>query len=1208
VRRDGRDPWARYGSALLARRRLDDAGEVSHLVALVAGAPAHPLALVAARRLGDLAELSPPLARAVEAGLAPVQERLRGVASARARSARTAAAVALGDPGRAETLRAENGLVRSWTLAGPFGALHALQIDERFAPEEGTIPASTPGPAGLPAVPPRAVPCPDGVLALEGEPPGGDIFYLAADATLTRGGEYLLTVAGTTTLRAFVDGAPAVDRRAYAGFPPLAQVVALELGPGLHRLIVKLGRGDAHAQVGVALSRADGAPSDASFVPAPPGIGGPSVREGRLPGALARPRDLAGILEREAGPEVARLAAARDAVEVDREASKALLEEALARARSSAALLVARAEARLEDPTLSERIAGARAEADLERAFAGDPGDASARIARAEMARVADRHDEAAGLLDGLGEEEAARPKALLARAQLARARDLAERAESLAEEARRVGGDCAALDLLLDLASRRDALARQDELVSALSRCPHGPERLVEHRRRRGDLAGALAAANAVVRGAPARVSARLARASLLAAGGDPRAAAEDLADLARTWPRDARVEKRRAEYLEWAGDASGARAARERALLLDGGDLALRRALSMEEGKEPLDEFAEDGGRAIAAYRAARPGYATSSVAVLDLAAVEAHPGGAYTERVHMVVEARDERAVDQVGEVAVPDGAELLLVRTVKQDGRVLEPEEPLGSKRTLSLPGLEPGDFAEWEWLRSVPARGAAIQGFTAEPFFFRGPMPLWRSTYTAVAAPGLDLEADGHHMPAPGRRLEGGRAVIRVLREDVAPLVPEPNGPTEAEHLPFVQVGAGASRDALALALADSMLEAFRPSLEVRALAAEVAGLPVPPTANGDLDDRGTTGRSSPAEEALARAAYRRVNQLVLGQGGSFGEPAGSILSRGRGSRTVLLKSLLDALGVKSRVALLRDFTRDPAPYRFPRPDHYRHAVLRIEAGGRVLWLDPSTRGAPFGTLPGPLCGVEALVLPAPGEAVVVATTPTVQGDERHVTRLLVALEADGGATMTGSEEYRGHDAAALRASLSQLDVSSRRQAVERALSRSLPAPELLDLKFEGEDDLEAPLLLRWSVRVARWARVEDGRATVDSPLFPAQLASRFLQRATRETALLVPADERNALELTIELPSGWTAVPGPAAEVRTPFGVYRRTERAEPGRLVREDGFELLRARVTPAQYPSFAQFASAVDAAQDAPMVFHLATPGEKAPSRPGA
>jgi tetratricopeptide (TPR) repeat protein len=582
ARRDPRDPWAHFGAALLARRRLDDAAEVKELVLLVDGAPSHPLAPAAARRLGELAGLAPPLALAVESGLAPVQGRLAGLAALRVRSARATAAAALGDRERAEALRAEIGAVTAWTLVGPFGALHALEIDTRFAPEEGTLPESTAAPAGLPPVPARAIPCPDGTLSLEGEPASGDIFYLAAEATLARGGEYLLTVGGTTTLRAFVDGAPVVERRAYAAFPPLAQVASIALAPGRHRLLLKIGRGEARARLGVSLARADGGAADATFAPAAAALPGAAVREGRLRPVVNLAPDLVPRLEREMGPELARLVAARDGLENDREGVKALLEEALARAPDSAALLAVRAEVRREDPTLSERIARARAEADLEKALASDPGDAAARLERAELAQSGGRLDDAVAVLDGLAEADGARPRALLTRARLARARGLAEPAERLADEARRVGGDCAALDFLLDLATRRDALGRQDELAASLGRCPVGRERLAQHRRRRGDLAGALAAASEVVRAAPSRVDARLVRASLLAAGGDPRAAAEDLADLARIWPRDARIEKGRAEYLESAGDTAGARAARERALLLDSADLAPGRARS--------------------------------------------------------------------------------------------------------------------------------------------------------------------------------------------------------------------------------------------------------------------------------------------------------------------------------------------------------------------------------------------------------------------------------------------------------------------------------------------------------------------------------------------------------------------------------------------------------------------------------------------------
>jgi hypothetical protein len=353
-------------------------------------------------------------------------------------------------------------------------------------------------------------------------------------------------------------------------------------------------------------------------------------------------------------------------------------------------------------------------------------------------------------------------------------------------------------------------------------------------------------------------------------------------------------------------------------------------------------------------------------------------------------------------------------------------------------------------------------------------------------------------------------------------------------------------------------------------------------------------------------EALVRAAYRRVNELVAGSGGALSEPAGSILSRGRGNRTGLLEALLLELGVKARVALARDFTRDPAPYRFPRPDLAGYAILKVELAGRVYWLDPTNRHTPFGALPGPLRGVEALVLPEPGERVEVARTPVPAEDERRRVRLRVEVGPDGDASVDGSEEFRGFEAAVLRDSLQRLDSQLRRQGAEQALSGSFRSPTLLDLAVDGEG-ADGPLTIRWRARVERWARSEDGRAVVDAPLFPARLGARFAQGARRELPLLVADDERLGLELSVALPAGWKARPAAPVEVTSPFGHYRRVERVESGRLLREDRYELLRGRVEPGRYPSFAAFAAAVDAAQAEPMVFDRATRGEAKPAVPG-
>lgn len=1176
VERDGRDPWARLGASLAAQRVLDEEAEASHLLALVAGAPRHPLAPVAARRLGELAGRSPALATSVERGLSGLlaEGRLEGFAAYRARAACAAAADGRGDLTRGAALRRENGAVQQWTLLGPVGALAGLELDRPFPPEAGAFPSRLDGPPGSPPVEARPLSVPDGLAVLEGEPAGADIWYLASEVRVARGGSYLVAVGATASFRAWLDGEPLAERRAFAGYPPGAWMVPRTLAPGTHRLLLKVARGAGRATVAVAFARADGTPSDAVNASAAAGPAA-AARPGPVPVPTGGARDLAAALEPEAGPVLARLVAARDRMDNDREGAKALLAEAAALLPAAPPVLAARGEAWQDDPTLAERVARARAESAFAEAIRLDPGDAATRLRQAELLRAGDRLDDVEAALAGLAEPEASRPRALVARARFLAARGFAEGAERLLEAA---PGDCQARELLQDLSARRDAVAREDQLARAAAECPGGLERLAEHLRRRGETAPAAELWQRLARAAPSRIEPGLALARALAARGDPAAAAREVEALERSWPREPRLPRRRAELLELAGDRAGARAARERALRLDGSDLALRRALALEDGTEVLASLAQDGREAIEAWKGSRFRPATSSLLVLDGMAVEAYPDGAWTERVHQVAHLLDTRGVERWGEVGVPPGAEVLSLRTLKRDGRVLEPEEAGGGKHTASLSGLEPGDYVEVEWLRSHRARGAAVAGFTVDPFFFRvEDVPLFRSTLAVTAPLGTGIEVDAHNLAARSPRREGGQEVVEVEARQVEALVAEPSDPGVAEYLPFVQVGAGAGREAMQLAAADSILDRTRASLEVRELAASVARPP---------------GSAAPlAGEALLRAAYDRVNELVEGQGGgAWSESASQVLSRGRGSRTVLLQAVYAALGVKARLALVRPFTADPAPYRFPRPDLYGHQVLRVEQGGRVFWLDPSTRYTPFGVLPQAARGCEALVLPGPGEAPEVARTPQGDGEGREAT-LRIALDRDGGAAIEGEERYLGFDGAAARAALERLDAPARKQAVEQSLARSFRGLALESLEVEGERRADGPLTLRWRARAPSVAHLADGHATAEATVYPLRLGARFVQRAARSTPLLVAVEERGTLRLEVTLPPGAEPPPGLTQDVKTRFGAYRRSERWNGKTLVREERFELERGRIGPEAYPEFVRFAAAVDEAQGQPM-----------------
>jgi hypothetical protein len=304
---------------------------------------------------------------------------------------------------------------------------------------------------------------------------------------------------------------------------------------------------------------------------------------------------------------------------------------------------------------------------------------------------------------------------------------------------------------------------------------------------------------------------------------------------------------------------------------------------------------------------------------------------------------------------------------------------------------------------------------------------------------------------------------------------------------------------------------------------------------------------------------------------------------------------MLLKALYQALGVKARMALVRSFGADPVSSRLYRPELYGYALLRVEVGGKAIWLDPTMRLTPFGLLPGPVRGCEALILPEPGEAPEVTRTPETGADGREIS-IALSIAPDGSGTVEGTERYLGFEGTAAKGSLEQMDAASRRQMMEQALSQTFRGLALETVNVSGEQTPGDPLSIQYRLRVPHVARVEGGQVILDGPLFAARLGPRYLSRAARETPLLLGADQRVTMHLAISVPRGTRLSAGSDANLSSEFGSFSRTSRQDGDKVVREDRFFLRRGRIMPGNYADFARFAQGVDEAQAQPMVF--ATP----------
>jgi tetratricopeptide (TPR) repeat protein len=1184
IAKDPGDPYALMGQHVLARRAAAADRALAASLELVARNPTHPLAVSAARYILDQVGTSPELdelilkgtRRALEAGAT-------GEAAQLLRGSQLAVGLVRGDPKATAAAVREVGAASVATLLGPFSPYHILAFDEPTPLEkDGSLVGPFTGPYG--PLTPRTLVAPDGRHRLDGEPGESDVYLLAFDAEVSEEGVYLARSVSSSSHKVLMDGALLFERRAFARGESTVSGRAVRLTAGKHRFLVKLTKDNATGSISFGLPRADGRPSDVRFTAATgpaPSWGAQEPADVQVPLFFPDSADLAAALTEEAGGLLATYLAVRDGMGRDADGARRLLAE-VDEATLTPALLLLRAELATQDRSLPTKVTRGRATRDLEATLAKDPKAVAALLLRAELALSDSQPAAAMEVLKSA--QELAGPAnfqlhLLKARAALALEVE-SEAEESLAAALKAQPRLCEAVGLRYSLARRRDAVALMDQLVSDFQGCPGALSRVAEHARQRGDAAAAIKAYEELLVRDPGNVSTGATLANLYVAQRRYEEAAATLKELIRLWPRGAFLYKRLADVREHAGAPAEALALREQALLIDGSDLTLRRAVARAKtGKELLQELAIDGKAAIAAYEAARGEESSAAAYVLDAAAVQAYPDGTLVNRIHTVQKALEQGGIQDIAEVTIPSGAQVLALRTIKADGTVLEPENIEG-KEAVSLPGVNVGDYVEVEYLLTEMPRGPIQPGFAASAFYFQvANMPNNWATYTVVAPKGTGLRVDAHGIKVAPPEIKGDVEVFFHEARRVPPFIPEPDGPWyNNEYMPFVVVGAGTTgQERLMAVYADAFFNRSTPTSEIEAFARKVT--------------QGLTGLEA------VRTLHAEVMKRVPGRDTGLASSAISTLAQERGSRLMLLKASLESIGIPARLTVVRPFSTDPAPYLFPTEAIMPFSCLRVELpGGEPLWVDTSVRFGPFGQLPENAQGDrDAFLLPEPGRPLEKVKTPPLAEKPSKKVELILELKADGRLQGQGSEVYEGFEGAALAEAFDALSAENRKQSLQNAVARYYGGADLTSVKLTHGEQVGAPLKLTYEFTVPRFARLDGDKRMVSGPVaFPARLGQRYVQLSSRDTPLFLDTTETSDTQVTVTLPEGWK-LQDPQADLKVDsrYGRFTRSERQEGRVLTITETMRMPRNRIPPKGYEEFAQFAGDVDLIQTRDLVF---------------
>ncbi len=1136
--------------------------------------------------------------------------------------------VARGNPQRAAALRTRLGFVDRWLVLGPFDDEGKRGHDTAYPPERGLdLAARVPGKVrelAWRAAPPEA--SADGALHLGAmlRPTTEVVAYALAVVDAPRAQQAHLWFGGGGRAKVWVNGVLALTD---PGDHPvrLDQRGALvALRPGPNRLLVKLSnvRGAWRFTLRLADEQGGGLGLQAR---APEAL----LRDGLPPAAQGgeRPRPLEGLVERlegraaaaaqqvkQAGPG-AREAARRAEAEARRALAVALEVRQSADAQERRPAREARRAAELDPGSVSIRLLAAALEeernprlAQLEAARRLAPEDPAVRFALAEEAAQHDRPVEAARLLTQV---VAAAPGWVAARVALAGALDRSGRSVQATQERLALADltppTAPALAAAAGAARRLGRLDRAISLSRTALALHHDDEALRGSLQRlllaRGDLDGAVALLAEALRLEPAAVARRLELAELLAANGRQEEAEAAFEAALRLCPEEAEALAQRGRARLRAGRRAEALADLNRSLELRPQDPAVK---ELARSLEPVRERYEAPYQVDAAALAAQPdgaGPEDDLVVLGDLEVVRLQPSGLtsrYQQRVLKVLTQRGADAARHQSTGYDPGRQEVKVERgrIFKADGAVVEAwneSERSGSEpwyrlyydtrvKTLTFPGLAPGDVLEVAWRLDDTAAENLLSDYFGDLTFLEGSEPRRRFDYVLLAPASRPIHASAPAgLTRTERALPGGLTEHRWQAADLPKLTGEPRMPGWAEVARSLHVSTYGSWEEVNRFYWGLVKDQLRPTPELTATAQRLGEETL--RARGQdpaLLERGGAALDLATQRALVAAVHGFVVTQTRYVGLEFGihgfKPyrVDQVLSRRFGDckdKASLTYALLSALGIESRLVLLRMRRLGRLPEGPPSLAVFNHAILRVPA--LDLWLDGTASHTGTRELPGEDRGATVLVID-PGGAPWFGTIPDEPPEaNRTESDFEITLAPDGAAQVEGRSLVSGANASAYRRAYET--EHDRRSTLEEAFNRNFPGLAVERVAFSNLTRLEEEVTLDFTLRAPRWAE-REGEGLRFTPFGAgATYVESWATLATRRHDLSLGQPTVNRFRYRIRPPPGWRAgaLPPPVAG-ETPQVAYAVAWRADGEALVVEGFVTFARSTVPAADYPAF--------------------------------
>ncbi len=564
-------------------------------------------------------------------------------------------------------------------------------------------------------------------------------------------------------------------------------------------------------------------------------------------------------------------------------------------------------------------------------------------------------------------------------------------------------------------------------------------------------------------------------------------------------------------------------------------------------------------------------------SSILVFDQMVDRINPDSSQDQYIHQIYRVLNSAGISQLGDVTtIAPGSDLITIRTIKQDGRMLLPDK-IANIQDISMPGLEAGDYIEIEFVQHMPP-SAVIPGSLDNSEFFvfnSSTQPYNYSDYIVLSPPGYPLLVDTERFPNPPtvRTLPDGYLAQQWLVQKTRMLVTEPNMPPEQNLVPKVWVSSQLTWDEMSDYFADHMYAVRRVTPEMAQEADKLAA-----------------GKATPI--ARADAIFTWVAAHIQPGPGTILSPARQYFTDRNGNRVATFLALLSAAKVPYRLVLARAVTDDsstkiPSVYQFQYPlVHVGDAGPNSPAG----WYDLNSDFAQLNYISPAFRGGLALVAGAQG-AGAFTHTPTFDSTLDGMVVSVNAQVADSGdATLRLEMDFRGPAGEQVRNELANLPDSSLPQVYQQVLLGSYPNATSTSGRIENRHDKTKPLIFVIHATVPAFVTTDGDAAGANWAIEHLTGALGVLRRYAplpfRKHPLIIPGDSYERTSVTVTLPPRFgSPAPPAAANLANNFGRFTSSFTQKGSQIVFNRLLFLKANLIQPAGYPAFRAFAQAIDA-----------------------